>query len=351
MQFRTSIVVILLLILGIPLAGSGDYLEVRRAATLKDAPDREATVLVRPEVGTKLLLLDDGEQRYGYYHARYPVTGITGWIYRTLVRRYPGAIPWEMTAVAGDPLMDPTYQPTAQDQDMARDHLSIGKPQAVYERIREGYVAAQDARLKIPLWVQYQLGPRDLIGETERTDDYRPDYSIPYGARAELSDYRDSGFDRGHLAPAADMIRSESAMSESFLLSNMAPQTGIGFNRHLWAELEAAVRGWVEQRGTLTIITGPVFAVQDDSVRYRVIGDRHVAVPTHFYKIIVDANDQEDIRALAFLIPNQQLTGRDIGEFVTSIDHIEEQTGLDFLSAVLEDQQTMVEAQTAQHLW
>lgn len=142
---------------------------------------------------------------------------------------------------------------------------------------------AQDARLKIPLWVQYELTREELDGPAERTDDFRADHSIPHGARAELGDYRGSGLDRGHLAPAGDMRRSLRVMSDSFLLSNISPQVGVGFNQAVWAELEDAVRGWVRQRGELTVITGPIFAVRNDTVSYRVIGENHVAVPTHFY--------------------------------------------------------------------
>jgi endonuclease G len=251
-----------------------------------------------------------------------------------------------------DPLGDPTVVLTAEQRRYAARHLRLGKPQAVYERVREGYVLAQDGRLKIPLWVQYELSPSEARGTVERTEDYRPDMSVPSGSRAELADYRNSGFDRGHMAPAADMKRSRDVMSESFLLSNMSPQVGIGFNRDVWADLEAAIRGWVEQRGTLTIITGPIFDVgTDNMVTYRVIGQGNVAVPTDFYKIIVDANDPDNVEALAFKLPNERLSGRDFREFLTAIDEIEAATGLDFLSALPADVQDEVESQAAPEAW
>lgn len=111
-------------------------------------------------------------------------------------------------------------------------------------------------------------------------------------------------------------------MSENFLLSNMSPQVGIGFNRHIWKNLEEAVRGWVEQRGTLTIITDPVFAVEQNKVSYDVIGDNHVAVPTHFFKIIVDTKNSGNPEDLAFMLPNITLSGRKYNEFLTTIDEI-----------------------------
>lgn len=117
------------------------------------------------------------------------------------------------------------------------------------------------------------------------------------------------------MTPSGDMKRSTKVMSESFLLSNMAPQVGIGFNRHIWESLESAIRGWVQQRGKLTIITGPVFIPEEGQISYQVIGDNYVAVPTHFFKIVVDAKNANEVEVLAFILPNEGLTGRQYSEF------------------------------------
>jgi endonuclease G, mitochondrial len=328
----------------------GDYLEVRRSATIKAGPDRDARTLEKVSIGTRLHLLDEGNQTKGYYNVQAVSLGQTGWIYRTLVRRYPGEIPVTEGKVL-DPLADQTLNLTSEQRRYASRHLSLGKPQGIYERVREGYVMAQDARLKIPIWVQYELSPDELQGAAKRTNDFKPDTSIPSGSRAELDDYSGSGFDRGHMAPAGDMKRSRWVMSESFLLSNISPQVGIGFNRNIWKNLEAAIRGWVEQRGTLTIITGPVFAVDGNRVSYQVIGENYVAVPTHFYKIIVDANSSNNIEALAFMLPNEKLSGQHYRDFLTTIDEIEKATGLDFLSALPANVQETVESRKAQKIW
>jgi endonuclease G len=230
-------------------------------------------------------------------------------------------------------------------------HLKLGKPQAIYERFREGYALAEDARLKIPVWVQYELRPEDLKDSVERSKKFVADPSIPAGSRAEVSDYKGTGFDQGHMAPAADMGRNQQVMDDCFLLSNIAPQVGIGFNRQIWKKLEDDVRGWVKERGTLTIIIGPVFAVTGNTVSYQVIGNDYVAVPTYFFKIIVDANNKDNITALAFLMPNKDLRGHDLNEFLVSIDEIEKLTGLDFLSALPPDQQEKIESTKAESIW
>jgi len=347
---RLARLILILGLLALPIFA--DYLEVQRSATIKAEPNSAAAVIERVEHGTYLALLDNGAQTEGYYHIQSANRTQIGWIYRTFVRRYTGEIPQqEQETRPLDPLADQTLNLTEDQKRIAARNLRLGKPQAVYERVREGYVLAQDARLKIPLWVQYELTHADLLGTIDRTDDFRADTSIPFGSRAELNDYQGSGFDRGHMAPAGDMKRNINAMSESFLLSNMAPQVGVGFNRQIWEELESAVRGWVEQRGTLTVIVGPVFRVEGSQVAYRVVGQNNVAVPTHFYKIVVDANDPNNVEALAFLMPNINLSGHHYSEYLISIDEIESATGLNFLTALPPTVQDSVESRRALHIW
>ena len=153
------------------------------------------------------------------------------------------------------------------------------------------------------------------------------------------------------MAPAADMKRSQRVMDESHLLSNIAPQIGIGFNRHIWAGLESLVRDWVRERGALTIIMGPVFEAQGNRVQYGVIGPNEVAAPTHFFKIVVDMNDPNNPDAIAFLMPNENLSGREPEEFITSIDDIESRTGIDFLTALSDPVERSLEALTTGAIW
>ncbi len=330
----------------------GDYLEVSRRASVKAEPRSGTEIIERVEARTHIELLNQGRQENGYYQVRAPGTHEIGWIYRTFVRRYYGDmpdLPTEASIIRS--LADPTLRITPEKRRYAVRHLSIGKPQAVHERVREGYVVGHDGRLKIPVWIQYELGRGDLTGTAVRKDDFRADASIQYRYRAEIEDYKDSGFDRGHMAPAGDMKRSEKVMSESFLLSNMAPQIGVGFNRNIWRSLETAVRGWVQERARLTIITGPVFAIEDNSVSYEVIGENNVAVPTHFYKIVVDNNDPDNVQALAFMMPNENLSGENYRDYLTTIDDIEEATGIDFLSALPVAVQNVVESNRAQTVW
>ena len=324
-----------LLVLGVVLLylepARGDYVRVSRSAHVRAAPDKNAQSLIRAEPEAEFRLIDD-EQTDGYYHIACAESPDGGWIYRTFVRRY-----------AGEP--GGGGAPTAPVSATAHNHLALGKPIAVHEIEREAYVTAVDARLKIPVWVQYELRKEDLTDEVKRGDrDFRIDSPLPLQARPQASDYTNSGYVRGHMAPAEDMRRSENVMADSFYFSNCAPQIGPTFNGAVWKQLEGAVRVWVERRGALTIITGPIFLPEpldrpdgkgpSGNVCYLVIGENHVAVPTHFYKIVVDATLPDDLQALAFVMPNTDLKGHKFDEYLCTIRDVECMTGLDFLAAL-----------------
>ena len=102
-------------------------------------------------------------------------------------------------------------------------------------------------------WVAYELTAEEVAGEVERKDAFRADPEVESGSAA-LADYRGSGYDRGHLAPVADMKWSAEAMAESFYMSNMSPQKP-EFNRGIWKKLEMKVRGWATREEAVLIVT------------------------------------------------------------------------------------------------
>jgi endonuclease G, mitochondrial len=105
-------------------------------------------------------------------------------------------------------------------------------------------------------WVAYLLTRSMITGQSERTENFRPDPSVPSGS-AQLVDYKNSGYDRGHLCPAGDMTFSNQAMSETFYLSNMSPQTP-AFNRGIWKNLESLVREWAKEDDSIFVVTGGI---------------------------------------------------------------------------------------------
>ena len=156
-----------------------------------------------------------------------------------------------------------------------------------------------------------------------RKNNFRVDKKINKGS-ATLSDYKNSGYDRGHLAPAADMKNSAISMSESFLFSNISPQVP-SFNRGIWKELEALVRDWVDSEGDMYIVTGPILK---DSLG--TIGDNKVTIPKSFYKVIY-CNQKE--KMIGFIIPNKKSNDY-LNSYVTTIDYVESITNIDFFSAL-----------------
>jgi endonuclease G len=209
---------------------------------------------------------------------------------------------------------------------------------------RKGYALAHNPQRKTPDWVAERLTREKANTSRPRSDDFRPDPDLEPGHRADLADYKNSSYDRGHMAPAANMRWDKDAMSESFFLSNMAPQVGPGMNRGIWANLEGKVRAWAIKRGEVYIFTGPIYAASPD----KTIGGNKVAVPTHFYKIVFDPIKVE---AIAFIMPNQSLNTKDLPKYIASIDDVEAQTGLDFLSAVDKHVQNLIESRKANALW
>lgn len=228
-----------------------------------------------------------------------------------------------------------------------KEFLEYGVPsQSDSLLCRTGFALSHDSSTKSPRWVAQRMTPNRLVATVPRSDRFIPDPDLPKGQRAELEDYRASGYDRGHMAPAADMRWSAQAMRESFYLSNMAPQIGAGFNRGIWSDLEARIRQWVERRGELFIFTGPVFETSLNKASK--IGPNAVAVPTHFYKIVFDPVRVETI---AFVIPNTAHQGRRLEEFITSVRDVEQRTGLDFLNRITPGVQALIEEAVAAGLW
>jgi len=209
---------------------------------------------------------------------------------------------------------------------------------------RTGYLLAHDGDFKTPIWVIQRLTREKALERQPRPNDFRPDLDLPKEERAELSDYKGSGYDRGHMAPSADFGWSAVAISESYLLSNMVPQNGPN-NQQIWANLESQVRDWAIVRGEIMIYTGPIY---NNDVAEKTIGKGKVGVPDKLYKIVYDVQKKE---AIAFLIPNKAIPVKDLPNYIVSIRDIEYITGLNFLSALPRKEQNRIEKPKAPGMW
>jgi len=181
-------------------------------------------------------------------------------------------------------------------------------------------------------WVAYKLDKDQISYVVLERPYFIQDDKVSTGS-ADWVNYKDSGYTKGHLLPAADRKFSVEAYNETFLTSNISPQI-YEFNAGVWLRLEEKTRYWAQKYDELYVITGGILTSDLETIGYEA-----VAVPKYFYKIILDYREPE-IKAIAFLMPHEE-SDAPIYEFVTTIDIIESLTNIDFfpiLPDVLENQ-------------
>ncbi|HPY82414.1 MAG: DNA/RNA non-specific endonuclease [Bacteroidales bacterium] len=198
------------------------------------------------------------------------------------------------------------------------------KPDSIYTYV--GFSLQYAEQFKQAYWVAYMHCKAKMLGNAKRTNTFKKDPNIVVGS-ASAVDYRKSGYDRGHLAPAGDMKWNVQAMKESFYYSNISPQLP-QLNRGVWKKLEDKVRDWVHIYDTLYIITGPIL---HDSLP--TIGINKVAVPEYFYKIVLlYSSVKQD--AVGFIIPNSPYVHKDFEKYMVSVDSVEKHVNMSFFMQV-----------------
>ena len=191
------------------------------------------------------------------------------------------------------------------------------------------YTLSYVEKYEQPEWVAYELMKERLYTKSVgRSNDFRPDGLVKTGS-ATPEDYRGSGYDRGHLVPAGDMGFDYDAMSETFFMSNMSPQLR-NFNGGIWRELEELTRDWAKKFRHLYVVTGPVLT--EKMMEY--IGDNRVGVPSYYYKVVLDLSEPE-FKGIGYILPNE-VSYKPIHEYATSIDRVEEITGINFFPNLME---------------
>jgi endonuclease G len=208
---------------------------------------------------------------------------------------------------------------------------------------RAGFAVAHNPARKAPDWVAERLTKQMIFTAAARRATFKADPALKKGRRAELGDYRGSGYEPGQMAAAKDMFWDERATRDSFLLSNTAPQLS-QLKQGLWLRLEQSVRTWTTQRGELYVFTGPIYPASTET---KTIGTGKIAVPEAFFKIVYDPIRVE---AISFIIPNMSVLGS-LTDYLASVDDVEARTGFDFLAEVRDDVEQQIESQRAPELW
>ncbi len=236
----------------------------------------------------------------------------------------------------------------------------INKPSDDYILLHQAWwIGGYDSKLKVPRWVAYRLNGTDLT-QLRRKDCWRPDPRIGRQDIATREDFIGPNYDRGHLVPRSDMTQSEFAAASVYIYTNIAPQRPI-FNRRTWLILERMVRQWAKHYGHIYVMSGSVFDWNNDGKPdhedlIKTIGPGKVAVPSHYFKIVIRTESGLPTNILAVLLPNKEETLSNnerqnlIIESIVSVDYLESLTGFNFFPD-FEKKAEMLKNSKVTNLW
>ena len=185
----------------------------------------------------------------------------------------------------------------------------------------EYYTLSYSEKYEQAEWVAYELKESYLKNSTFKRPFFSEDPKVKTGS-ADWRNYKNSGYDKGHLCPAGDMEFAFNAYNDTFFTSNISPQLH-DFNGGVWNRLEQKVRYWATKYDGIYVVTGGVLKSS-----LKTIGKEKVSVPEYFYKVLLD-NSEGKFKMIAFLVPNME-SNAPLYDFVVSVDRIEKLTGIDF---------------------
>ncbi len=200
---------------------------------------------------------------------------------------------------------------------------------------RKGYTVSYNPSTKLPNWVAWHLTAEHVSGTNQRKGmAFHEDEDVPE-PRVNTYDYARSGYDRGHMCPAADNKWDALAMEQSFLMTNVCPQDHV-LNIGDWNNLETQCRQWAVQYGDLYIVCGPILY----KGKHKTIGKHKVVVPEAFFKVLLRTGNSP--QAIGFVYRNNDKR-HPWGDYVNSIDEVERITGFDFFAELPDSVENVVE--------
>ena len=205
-----------------------------------------------------------------------------------------------------------------------------------------GYSLSYNEDYEQAEWVAYELKQEHLSNTNFKRPYFEIDEAVKTKA-AHWKNYKQSGYDRGHLCPAGDRKQTKEAHDETFLTSNISPQTH-SFNSGIWNTLEQKVRFWASKYDGLFVVTGGVLKGE-----LKTIGVEDVGVPNYFYKILMDYNNGSS-KIIAFLMEHEN-SSLPLYNFVVSVDTVERLTGIDFFPQLNDDIEETLESSSSYKNW
>ncbi|XP_005992152.1 endonuclease G, mitochondrial [Latimeria chalumnae] len=233
------------------------------------------------------------------------------------------------------------FHPGQSAPSRATEMMKYGFPALSQVKSRESYVLSYDPRNKTASWVIEQLNQEEVSGSSDRKYcDFKEDDSVHEYHRSTNADYRGSGFDRGHLAAAANHKWSQKAMDDTFYLTNIAPQNP-HLNQNAWNNLEKYCRSLTKYNKNVYVCTGPLYLPRLELdgkmyVKYQVIGKNHLAVPTHYFKVLILEKPSGEIELRSYIMPNSPVDENiPLERFLVPIESIERASGLLFVPNIM----------------
>lgn len=177
------------------------------------------------------------------------------------------------------------------------------------------YYSPQD---KKPIYTVEKLHHKQFLApHPRRTNQFYEEARLPFAERAQLSDYRGSGYDRGHNAPAGDM-HTDQSMAQSFSLANMMPQARQN-NQGIWSKnVEEPTRQYIKRA------SGDVYVYTGSVGKSGSIGSGQVTVPSHLFKLVYDPSKNS---AWAYWVENTNEANMNPP---ISYEELVQKTGIDF---------------------
>lgn len=191
-------------------------------------------------------------------------------------------------------------------------------------------------------WVAYELKKEHVSNSDFPRPYFEMDQAVKTGS-AHWRNYKNSGYDRGHLCPAADRQFNKRAHDETFLTSNITPQDH-EFNSGVWNRLEWQIREWALKHDGVFVVTGGIL-----NSELSTIGNEKVAVPNFFYKVVLDYNNEEP-KMIAFLLPHRN-SNLPLRRFEIPVDSIEKLTGINFFEQLNDTIEDGLEASKSYSKW
>lgn len=204
------------------------------------------------------------------------------------------------------------------------------------------YILSYNEKYEQAEWVAYELSKEQVVNAKFKRPYFIQDKRV-ITRSADWRNYKSSGYDKGHLCPAADREYSKAAYESTFLTSNISPQKH-DFNSGIWNRLEEKTRYWAVKYDKLYVITAGVL-----QPKLKTIGYEKVAVPQFFYKIVLTKKNGK-YAIIAFLMPNAK-SNRPLYDYVVSVDTLEQLTGIDFFPQFPDALENELEKRTSYKDW